>query len=351
VSTQSDIETLDLLIRGFQVSRMLRLVADLAVADKLPHEGARSVDELASSCGVQPTPLLRVLRALAAFDIFRVSVDGKVSHSPRSLLLQSDAPTSLRTAARFWAAPGSWRAWGELDAALTGGIPHQAAWQTSRFDYLRQHADEARIFDAFMAGMRDDRHEAVAAAYDFSGAHLIVDVGGGNGETLRCILRRFQSARGLVLDRHDVVEAIPAEACLDGRIGVQGGDFLQGVPPGADIYLLVRVLHDWPDEDCVRVLKNCRSAMSDKARLLIVEQLLEPDPKRGRRTTYLLDIQMMAMFGSARERSKEEFERLLSASGFMAVRVIPTQSVVSIIDGRISVARRFRGAAGRATPA
>ena len=332
MSTQSDVEALDLLIRGFQVSRMLRLVADLTVADKLPDDGARNVDDLASACGVQATPLLRVLRALAAFDVFCVTVDGQVSHSPRSRLLRSDASTSLHTAARFWAAPGSWRAWGELDAALTGGNPHQVAWQTSRFDYLRQHANEARLFDEFMAAMRDDRHEAVAAAYDFSGANLIVDVGGGNGEMLRCVLRRFPGARGLVLDRDDVVEAIPAAARLDGRIEVRGGDFLQSVPAGADRYLLVRVLHDWPDEECVRILKSCRSAMPDKARLLIVEQLLEPDPQRGRPTAYLLDIQMMAMFGSGRERSREEFERLLSASGLIAIRVIPTESAVSIVE-------------------
>ena len=332
MSAQSDVEALDLLIRGFQVSRMLRLVADLAVADKLTDDVARNVDDLASECGVQSAPLLRVLRALAAFDVFRVTMAGQVSHSPRSRLLRSDAPTSLRTAARFWAAPGSWRAWGELDAALTGGIPHRVAWQTSRFDYLRQNPDEARVFDAFMAGMRDDRHEAVAAAYDFSGAGMIVDVGGGNGETLRHILRTSPRARGLVLDLADVVQAIPAAARLSGRIEAQGGDFLHSVPAGADFYLLVRVLHDWSDEDCVRILKNCRSAMSNQARVLIVEQLLDPDPQRGRPTTYLLDIQMMAMFGSARERSREEFEGLLSASGFAAVRVIPTQSVVSIVE-------------------
>ena len=332
MSTPSDVEALDLLIRGFQVSRILRLVADLAVADKLPDDAARNVDDLASECGVQSAPLLRVLRALAAFHVFRVTIDGRVSHSPRSRLLRSDAPASLRTAARFWAAPGSWRAWGELDAALTGGIPHQVAWQTSRFEYLRQHPDEARVFDAFMAGMRDDRHAAIAAAYDFSNAGMIVDVGGGNGETLRQILARFPGARGLVLDRDDVVEAIPAAARLSGRIDAQGGNFLQSVPGGADLYLLVRVLHDWSDEDCVRILKNCRSAMPKQAHLLIVEQLLDPDPQHGRPTTYLLDIQMMAMFGSARERSRGEFEGLLSASGFTAVRVIPTQSVVSIVE-------------------
>jgi hypothetical protein len=332
MSTQSDVEALDLLIRGFQVSRMLRLVADLAVADKLSDDVARNVDDLASECGVQSAPLLRVLRALAAFDVFRLTMDGQVSHSARSRLLRSDAPTSLRTAARFWTAPGSWRAWGELDAALTGGVPHQVAWQTNRFDYLRQNPEEARVFDAFMAGMRDDRHAAIAEAYDFSGAGTIVDVGGGNGETLRHILRRSPRARGLVLDRDDVVEAIPAAARLDGRIEVQGGDFLHGVPAGADLYLLVRVLHDWPDEDCVRILKNCRSAMPDQARVLIVEQLLDADPQRGRPTTYLLDIQMMAMFGSARERTEAEFRGLLAEAGFALRRAIPTGSPVSILE-------------------
>jgi hypothetical protein len=335
MSTASDVEALDLLIRGFQVSRMLKLIADIGVADKLPDDEERPVDALAGECDVHPAPLLRVLRALAAFDVFRVTADGQVSHSPRSRLLRSDAPTSMRTAARFWASPGSWRAWGALDAALKGGSPHREAWQTSRFDYLREHPDEARIFDAFMAAMRDDRHEVVARAYDFSGATLIVDVGGGNGETLRCVLRQHLHAKGLLLDRDDVVAAIPPEGRLGGRIETRGGDFRQGVPVGGDRYLLVRVLHDWPDEDCERILKNCRAAMPAHARLLIVEQVLDPDPRRGRPTTYLLDIQMMAMFGNARERTQEEFERLLRAAGFGTVRVIPTKSAVSIIEAAI----------------
>jgi hypothetical protein len=329
---QDDLEALDLLIRGFQVSRLLRLAADLNVADKVPDDGSRDVRELASACGVLPSPLLRALRALAAFDVFRVTADGHVSHSPRSLLLRSDAPRTLHYAARFWAGSGSWKAWGELDAALVGGIPHEVAWNTSRFEYLRTHPDEARLFDAFMARFPDNRHEAIAAAYDFSRAGLIADLGGGNGEALRRILGRFPGPRGLVFDRDDVVEAIPATARLDGRIAVQGGDFLQRVPDGADVYLLVRVLHDWPDEDCVRILKKCREVMSAQARLLIAEQMLEPDPKRGRPTTYLLDTQMMAMFGNARERTREEFDELLLASGFTALRLIPTASVISIIE-------------------
>jgi hypothetical protein len=329
---REDLEALDNLIRGFQVSRMLRVAADLNLPDKVPVNGSCELDALAHDCGVQSSPLIRILRALAAFDIFCVAPEGRISHSPRSLLLRSDADPGLHLAARFWTAPGSWNAWGALDAALTGGVPHQAAWQVGRFEYLREHPDEARLFDAFMAKSPDHRHEAVAAGYDFSPFTRIADVGGGNGETLRHVLRKYPDTRGLLLDRPDVVEALPAGALLDGRIEVMGGDFLERVPAGADIYLLVRVLHDWGDEACLRILKKCREALQDKGRLLIVEQLIDPDPKQGRATTYLLDVQMMAMFGTGRERSLDEFGVLLSAAGLKLSRVIPTSSVVSIIE-------------------
>lgn len=334
-NVDEDREALDLLIRGFQVSRMIRLVVDLGIADQIAEAEDCDVRALATTCVVQPLPLLRVLRALAAFRIFRVSVDGRVGHSPRSLLLRTDAPNSMHHGARFWTATGSWRSWEALDVALTGGVPHEAAWQTSRFQYLREHPEEARKFDLFMAHFPDNRHAAVAAAYDFSDVELIADIGGGNGEALRRILTRFPKPRGLVFDRDDVVEAILTAARLDGRIDVASGSFFDGVPAGADVYLLIRVLHDWSDIDCVRILRNCRAAMSSDARLLIVEQILDPDPTRGPPTGYLIDMQMMVMFGSARERTQAEFGELLAASGFTSLRLIPTASPVSIIEAAL----------------
>ena len=96
--------------------------------------------------------------------------------------------------------------------------------------------------------------------------------------------------------------------------------------------MLIRVLHDWSDEDCVRILRTCRAAMGAHARLLVGDQILDPDPARGRATTYLVDIQMMAMFGRARERTEAEFGELLEQSGFRLRRVIPTNSPVSLIE-------------------
>jgi hypothetical protein len=323
---------LDLLLRGFQVSRMLRTVADLGIADRIAADATVLVTELASACHVRPAPLLRILRALAAFGVFHVSPDGRVSHSVRSRLLRTDTPNSFHHAARFWTAPGAWNAWARLDAALADENPHQVAWGMSRFDYLRHHPDEARAFDLFMASFPDNRHAAVGESYDFSAARLIVDVGGGNGETLRHILDRFPAARGVIFDRPDVVEAIPSDRRMEGRIALEGGSFFDKVPPGADHYLLIRVLHDWNDDDYRRIVRACRASMSRNARLLIGEQILEPDPARGRAADYLIDVHMMAMFGDARERTEAEHRDLLMASGFALRRVIGTPSPVSLLE-------------------
>lgn len=322
---------LDLLIRGFQLSRALRLAAEIGIADRVPPEGSIGLDALAASCNVLATPLLRILRALAAFDIFALR-DSKISHTPTSLLLRTDHPESLHHAACFWSAPGSWNAWGAMDSALHGQTPQQVAWGTSRFEYLEQHGDEARAFDTFMAHFSDDRHRSIAESYDFSGSSLIADIGGGNGETLRRVLARHPRATGLVVDREDVVATIPADALLARRITAQPGNFFERLPGGASTYLLVRVLHNWGDEDAVKILRVCREAMSAQARLLIVDQISEADPSQGDAGDYLLDLQMMVMFGSARERTRAEFEGLLAAAGLALLRVIPTRSAVSILE-------------------
>ncbi len=331
-NTNDDRVALDLLIRGFQVSRMLRLVADLGVADLIPTEERVPIDSLAKTCGAQSQPLIRVLRGLAAFGVFTVSVDGQIGHTPRSRLLRTDTTNSMSHSARFWAAPGSWAAWGMLDAAMSGGVPQMAAWEMGRFEYLRAHPDEARGFDAMMANFPDNRHTAIASAYEFPPAALIADIGGGNGETLRSILARFPQTRGLLFDRDDVVSAVRASDLLDGRITTVGGSFFDCIAPGADVYLLIRVLHNWSDDDCVKILNGCRAAMSANAVLLIGDDVLEPDPSRGDPTGYLVDMQMMAMFGSARERTEVEFDNLLSKAGFKLRRVIRTLSSVCIVE-------------------
>lgn len=213
--------------------------------------------------------------------------------------------------------------------ALNGNIPHEAAWQLTRFAYLQGHPQEARVFDEMMQHFSDGRHPAIAKSYDFSDFRRIVDVGGGNGAALREILKRNLAATGIVFDRADVIAAMPKDQA---RLKGESGSFFDGIPKGADCYLLVRVLHDWSNEDCLRILARCHEAMSPSTTLLICEQLLKDDPSLGTPSDYLIDTQMMAMFGHARERTASEFRALLEQSGFTFKRVIATETVVSLIE-------------------
>ena len=155
-------------------------------------------------------------------------------------MLRQDAPDSLYHAARYWTVPGIWGAWGALDAALTGAVPHEVAWGKARYAYMREHPEEARLFDALMANFPDHRHTAIAAAYDFSSARLIADIGGGTGATLREVLSRYPAASGVVLDREDVVRAIPPDT-LNGRIQMSSAAASLRRCRRTDIYLLVCV--------------------------------------------------------------------------------------------------------------
>ncbi len=129
-----------------------------------------------------------------------------------------------------------------------------------------------------MAASPDDRFGAIAAAYDFSGAAVIADIGGGNGALLRAILARHAEPRGVLHDRGDVLESVAESDRLSGRITLQIGDFFEGVPPGADTYLLSWILHDWDDDACLRILRNCQAAMRPGTRLLVIERVVESDP-------------------------------------------------------------------------
>jgi len=323
---------LNRLIHGYKVSRMLGLAAELGIADRIAADQAASAASLAVACGVLADPLLRLCRALAGFGIFTVSADEMVGHSGQSLLLRTDSVPSLHHAARFFTAPADWTSWGGLDLAMQGSVPFEALFGTRRFDHMQTHPEAARLFDAVMANSPDGRLGAVATAYDFSSASLIVDVGGGNGALLRAILTQHPNLRGLVFDREDVVSAIPAEDRLGGRIQVQAGDFFERTLPEADLYLLSWILHDWPDTQCQRILSNIRAAMKPEARVLLIERVLERDPAHGNPLDYLGDMQMMVMHGG-RERTFPEFQALLSTTaGFGTVRAFPTASSLWIIE-------------------
>jgi hypothetical protein len=153
----------------------------------------------------------------------------------------------------------------------------------------------------------------------------------------RAVLQAVPALRATLLDRPAMLARARTELTAAGlveRCTFVDGDFFDAVPEGGDVYLLSRILHDWADDEAVRILKACRAAMPPGARLLIVDAVL-PARARDLPAAIRMDLLMLILLG-ARERTEEEFQRLLRHGGFELRRVVPTGSPtgLAIVEGR-----------------
>jgi hypothetical protein len=313
------------LVRAYQMSRAVHVAVELRVPDSLGG-GARTFAEIAQATGTDADRMRRLLRLLASLDVVRDLGEGRFELTPVGDCLRADVPRSVRAFAllsgEFWPVYGSL-----TDCIRTGRNAYQLQHaQEGLFAYLGQHPEQAAIFDNAMSAISALTGPAVAQGYDFAKVERIVDVGGGHGTVLATILKAHRHMHGTLLDMPSVVEGAPTLLAREGvadRCEVVGGDMLESVPSGADLYLLSHVIHNWEDAPATRILQSCRRAMTAEARLLIVDRALperaEPDPAIA--DDMMIDLNMMTVFAS-RERTAGEFKALLSTAGLRLERVI-----------------------------
>jgi ubiquinone/menaquinone biosynthesis C-methylase UbiE len=312
---------------GIVSCQALYLAAELGIADHLAHSPL-SAQALAQKTGAHTDAMGRLLRALVAFGILRSEGEDNFRLAPSGEFLRTDVPGSLRATVRFLLGPWFWRAWEHLGHSLRTGNPaFEQAWGMSNFEYWARNAEVSEIHDDAMAGLTALETARVLAAYDFSPFGTVVDVGGGNGAFLAALLRQHPQVRGVLVDLPHVVtrapEVLQTGGVLD-RCAVVGGDFFEAVPPGGNVYMLKRVIHDWDDERAQAILRNCHRVMDARAKLLIIDWLLPPQPLREAVTGYIVDLTMLAVTPGGRERTQAEFQRLLESAGFEFTRVIRT---------------------------
>ncbi len=321
------------LMVGSWISQAISVAAKLGLADLL-EDGPRSCAELAEATKTHPCALYRVMRALASVGIFAEDERGRFELTPLADNLRTNASTSLREYAIFLGEPWHWRAWGDLlHSVRTGESAFEHAFGVHLFDHFAQHPDAAQIFGAAMTSRSRLEDRAIAEAYDFPRDTTIVDVGAGRGSLIATIRQQTPGARGILFDLPHVMAGCAAllrEARLANRCQFVAGDFFSEVPPGGDIYLMKKVIHDWGDERAGSILANCRAGMAANARLLPLEHVIRP----GNAPAFakLLDLQMLVQTPGGRERTEAEYSTLLATSGLQLARIIPTRCPLSIIE-------------------
>ena len=320
------------MITGYWTSQAIYAAARFGIADLL-HEGAQTVDELANATGTKAELLYRLLRALASVGIFAEEDERRFTMTPLAEPLRSDVAGSQRSLALMMG-DDQYRAWGNLaETVQTGDNAYEKIFGKPIFDHLAEQPEKARIFDDAMTGIHGRETGAILDAYDFSGINTIADIGGGNGSKITAILQKYPEMRGILFDLPHVIERarpnIEAAGLID-RCQLVDGDFFKAVPSGADAYVMRHIIHDWDDEKSRAILTNCRAVMSPGNKLLLAESVIPPgnDPFMGK----FLDLTMMLIPGG-KERTEDEYRGLYDTAGFDLVRIVPTSTEVSVIEG------------------
>ncbi len=326
-------QQLDRMITGYWISQAIYAAAKFGIADHLK-DGPLPVAELAEATDTNPDALYRLLRALASVGVFAEGPPRQFSLTPLAEPLQSDAPQSKRALA-LMSGDEQFNAWANIDYSIqTGKTAFDKVYGKPIFDYLGEHPDKARIFDAAMVGIHGRESDVILNAYDLSGFGVVADIGGGNGSQITRILERNPGIKGILFDLPHVIDRAKdriESAGLADRCELVAGSFFERVPAGADAYMMRHIIHDWNDEQALSILRNCQQAMPSHGRLLIVESVIPPgnEPFGGK----LLDLVMLLIPGG-KERTEEEYRELLDKAGFELTRVVPTGTDVSVVEAR-----------------
>jgi len=173
---------------------------------------------------------------------------------------------------------------------------------------------------------------AIVDGYDFSAIGKLVDIGGDQGILLAGILKANPQMREILFDMPSVIEGgskLLENEVVTARVEKVSGDFFQSVPAGADAYVMKHIIHDWDDEQSIKILQNIHSATNGNGKVLIVEMVVpagnEPSPAK------ILDVQML-MFTGGKERTAKEYAELLDKSGIMMTQIVPTHSPMQIVE-------------------
>ncbi len=318
------------------VAQAITAAADLGIADALAN-GPLSPEDLARAVGADGDALRRLMRALISRGVFRHRRDGRYDLTALAQPLRRDADVSLAAWARWAGSPQLRERWSYLTEGIRAGRCTAAEMSgQNMFDYLAGEPELQDIFNEAMTGVSELSIAPLMAAYDFGRfGPTIVDVGGGHGRLLSAILAATPHARGVLFDQPKVVagagEHLGAYQ-VDGRAEIAEGSFFDDViPAGGDLYVLKNVIHDWLDDDAERILRNVRAACETGKHVVLVE-LVIPVHNRDNPGKWL-DLDMFVS-AAARERTADEYARLLERAGFRLTRIVETASPFSLIEAR-----------------
>lgn len=302
------------------VSEAIHSVVALEIPERLKQE-PRSIADLATQSKCDEKILYRILRMLSSIGIFKENAGRVFEHSPMSEYLRKDHPQSLAFIDFFYEEKFR-RAWDETLTAIKKGRP---AYEIVNEEQVYAHAEKDPPFvKKLNMYMRTRTLQIIASIlehYDFSNVRHLVDVGGGLGQVSVAILKKYPQLSATLFDLPEMIKDAKEKNAGQNNLSFAAGSFLEEIIPGGDIYLLKSIIHGWNDEEALKILTNCRNAMPDGAKLLIIDDIIAND---GSTKRAIIEDVKMALLTGGEERTLADFQALLNKSGFCMNKFIPT---------------------------
>jgi ubiquinone/menaquinone biosynthesis C-methylase UbiE len=310
----------------------INVATELGIADIL-NDGPKPIGELAKLTGTLEGPLYRIMRVLASQGIFKELENRNFSLTPLAKPMQEK---EIKFFIQHSLMTLQFQISGEmLHSVKTGRSTSELFVKDKMFEHIGQSDELNDLYNKAMTSTSRMQVAAILPAFDFGKFKYIIDIAGGQGFFLTSILNKHKNIRGTVFDLPQVINNSQQhfkDTGLSDRANFIAGSFFESIPAGGDLYLLKNIIHNWNDEDSIKILQNIRKVMPQNGRVLIIEMIIENDnnPSWGK----MMDLYMMIGL-NGKERTRDEYQGLLKKAGFKIERIKRTVSPMSIIVAAI----------------
>jgi hypothetical protein len=317
--TRDDIMSI---LYNYRKAQLIHVAAKLNIAELLAAKKMK-INELSSKTGTDRDNLFRIMRALMSIKIFTRNEEDEYENNENSCYLLEDHPKSVKLDAVMRMDEYNWKPWGGLFYSVkTGKNAFKKVFNKNLFEYLAENPESGKTFHEAMSLYTKYGIESFIKNYNFTGIKKIADIGGSSGILMKSILDIDPGITGILFDLPELeskaVKFIQ-ENNLGSRCRIITGDFFKAVPENCDLYILKKIIHDWDDEKSLKILRNCYDAAPRNGRILLLESVIV---KRQLNPAIMMnDIHMLVQTDGGRERTEDEYTRLLNKAGFDVIKI------------------------------
>ncbi|XP_036167015.1 probable bifunctional dTTP/UTP pyrophosphatase/methyltransferase protein [Myotis myotis] len=324
------------LLDGFKASKALFTACKMKVFDLLQDEAPLGAAEIAQRIEASEGGTGRLLDVCAALGLLEKTDRGYSNTELASLYLPSGGKYSLHPLI-VYQDEHTWDFFTDLESAVREGTSRHRGAQGRTVDSLfqdrfYQSQDRKLQFLRAMHSLSKLTARQVATAFDLSRFTSACDLGGCTGTLAHELARAYPGLKVTVFDLPEVLEDVSGfqpDRARAPRVSFVPGDFFQDSLPEADLYILSRILRDWPDDKAHALLSRISGSCKPGGCLLVAETVLD-EQKRAARPGLLQSLDLLVQ-SWGRERSLGEYGRLLQAHGFEIVGAARTGTIVDVI--------------------